>query len=277
MQTSLFISVVTVTQREVGLNNRNVLFLFCLVAAVTFGVLGVGQGSCAQSQPDLEPPSEAGGVPAPEKSAETSVLRTPMDQVNYAIGVNLIGNFKKQGVDIDLNLVMKGMQDAFAGNKLLLSDAEFGRAIKQYQAEVRRMRGKIITQEAEENKKAGEKFLLENMKKEGVVTLPSGLQYQILKSGEGKKPTASDSVECHYRGKLLNGKEFDSSFRLGHPVTFKVNSVIAGWGEALKLMPVGSTWKIFIPSPLAYGDRGASGAVGANATLIFEVELLAIK
>ena len=118
---------------------------------------------------------------------------------------------------------------------------------------------------------------MENKKKEGVVTLPSGLQYQILKYGDGKKPTANDTVECHYRGKFINGKEFDSSYRIGHPATFKVSDIISGWGEALKLMPVGSIWKIFIPSQLAYGDRGASSTIGANATLIFEVELLAIK
>jgi FKBP-type peptidyl-prolyl cis-trans isomerase FklB len=259
------------------LNNRTLLFLFCLIAAVTLGVLGVEQGVCAQSQLDMEPPPESGGQAAPDRSVETSVIKTQKDQVNYAIGVNLIGNFKKQGVDIDLNLVMKGMEDAFAGNKLLLSDAEVGRAIKQYQAEVRRMRAKIIIREAEENKKAGETFLLENKKKKGVVTLPSGLQYQILKSGDGKKPSASDTVVCHYRGKFINGKEFDSSYRMGHPATFKVSGIISGWGEALKLMPVGSKWNIFIPSQLAYGDRGASGTIGANATLIFEVELLAIK
>jgi len=263
--------------KRVGLKNSRLSFLVCLVAFMISVVWGMDWDARAQSPSESVPKSESGGLATSGKSDEASLLKTQKDQVNYAIGVNLIGNFKKQGVDIDLNLVMKGMEDAFAGNKLLLSDAEVGRAIKQYQAEVRRMRAKIIIREAEENKKAGETFLLENKKKEGVVTLPSGLQYQILKYGDGKKPTANDTVECHYRGKFINGKEFDSSYRIGHPATFKVSDIISGWGEALKLMPVGSIWKIFIPSQLAYGDRGASSTIGANATLIFEVELLAIK
>ncbi len=241
------------------------------------GGWGVDQGACAQSQPVVVSQTEQGVQASPDKPAEDSVLKSQKDQINYVIGVNLINNLKKQGVDIDLNLVMKGMQDAFAGNKLLVSDAEFVKAIKQYQTEVRRKRAKIIATAAEDNRTAGEAFLTENGKKEGVVTLASGLQYRIVKSGDGAKPTDSDRVECHYRGTLINGTEFDSSYRMGHPATFKVNDVIAGWKEALKLMPVGSTWQIFFPSQLAYGEQGVSGSIGSNAALIFEVELLAIK
>lgn len=241
------------------------------------GVWGVEQGACAQSSPDKEPQAESGGQATIDKPDEGSVLKTQKDRVNYAIGVNLIGNLKKQGVDIDLSLVMQGMQDAFAGNKLLVSDVELGRAIKQYQAEVRRMQAKVITTTVEDNRRAGQAFLAENGKKEGVVTLASGLQYRIIKSGDGKKPTDTDTVECHYRGMLINGKEFDSSDRTGRPATLQVKGVIAGWREALKLMPVGSTWDIFVPSQLAYGEQGVSDSIGPNATLIFEVELLAIK
>jgi FKBP-type peptidyl-prolyl cis-trans isomerase FklB len=130
---------------------------------------------------------------------------------------------------------------------------------------------------AEDNRKAGESFLAENKKKEGVVTLPSGLQYKVLKAGDGKKPTDADTVECHYRGTLINGTEFDSSYLTGQPATFKIAGVIPGWREALKLMPVGSKWQLFVPSQLAYGARGKGGSIGPNAALIFEVELLAIK
>jgi FKBP-type peptidyl-prolyl cis-trans isomerase FklB len=129
---------------------------------------------------------------------------------------------------------------------------------------------------AADNKKEGDAFLAENMKKEGVMALPSGLQYKILKAGSGKMPTDADTVECNYRGTFINGTEFDSSYRTGKPATLKVKGVIPGWQEALKLMPVGSKWQLFIPPQLAYGERG-SGPIGPNATLIFDLELLAIK
>lgn len=250
--------------------------LVCLLVVI-FLVWGMDQGAQAQSQPDITPQSEQGGQTIPDKPDEASLLKTQKDQVNYAIGVNLIGNFKRQGVDIDLNLVIKGMQDAFSGGKLLMPDAKLRKAFRIYQAEVRRMQTKIRTLTAEENKKEGEVFLEENGKKEGVITLPSGLQYRVITVGKGKKPTDTDSVECRYRGTLINGNEFDSSYRRGRPATFKVKGVIPGWAEALKLMPVGSKWQIFVPSRLAYGERGAGASIGPNATLIFEIELLAIK
>ena len=209
-------------------------------------------------------------------AAEQPVLKTQKDQVNYAIGVNIIGNIKQQGVEIDLDLVMKGMKDAYSGDKLLLTDEDLRVAIDQYQTAVRQKRSKMMAKASADNKNEGEAFLAENKKKEGVVTLPSGLQYKILKAGAGKKPTDADTVECNYKGTLINGTEFDSSYRAGKPAIFKVSGVIPGWTEALKLMPAGSTWQLFIPSQLAYGERG-SGRIGPNATLIFEVELISIK
>lgn len=260
------------------MNNRCLFFFVCLVAVLMVDAWGIDQaGVCAQSLTDTGAQAGQGGKDTSAKSGEISILKTQKDQMSYAIGVNLTGNFKKQGVDVDLDMVIKGMQDAFAGNKLLLSDVEFGRAIKQYQMEVRQKQAKILTITAEENKKTGEAFLEENGKKEGVVTLASGLQYRIIKSGDGKKPTDSDTVECQYRGTLIKGNEFDSSYRLGHPAIFKINGVIPGWKEALKLMPVGSVWQIFVPPQLAYKEQGVSGSIGPNATLIFEIELLAIK
>jgi FKBP-type peptidyl-prolyl cis-trans isomerase FklB len=171
---------------------------------------------------------------------------------------------------------MKGMQDAHSGGKLLLSDEDIRIGIEKYQVAVKQKRSKMMIKAAEDNRKEGEAYLAENKKKDGVVTLPSGLQYKILKAGDGKKPTDADTVECNYRGTFINGTEFDSSSRTGKPATFKVTGVIPGWTEALKLMPVGSKWQLFVPYQLAYGSRG-SGRIGPNATLIFEVELLAIK
>lgn len=250
------------------MKNQKMFFLGCLVFAVMFGAGGMAHGAKKQSRPEMAPP---------DKPGEASLLKTEKDQVSYAIGVNLIGNFKKQRVDVDLNMVMKGMQDAFAGEKLLMSEDELGRAIKLYYSEVRQAQTKNIAMTAEENLKEGEAFLAENAKKDGVVTLPSGLQYKIIQDADGKKPAAEDTVEVHYRGTLINGREFDSSYRTGRPAIFKVNGVIPGWQEAFQRMPVGATWQIFVPSPLAYGEKGAGSFIGPNATLVFEVKLLAIK
>ena len=214
-------------------------------------------------------------TPGPSENAPD--LKTLQDRINYAIGVNLIGNFKKQGIDIDLNLVMKGMQDAFLGRKIPMTDEEMRTCINLYQTEIRQKQSKARATATEINKKEGEAFLAGNRNKEGVVTLPSGLQYRIIKASDGKKPGDEDSVECHYRGSLISGTEFDSSYRKGNPAIFKVNGVIPGWREALKLMPVGSIWQVFVPSELAYGARGKSPSIGPNETLIFEVELIAVK
>lgn len=214
---------------------------------------------------------------APDNSGEAPDLKTLNDRINYAIGINLIENIKKQGIDIDLNLVIKGMQDAYLGRKIPMTDEELRQCISYYQTAVRQNQAKSRAVASDTNKKEGEAYLAENRKKEGVVTLPSGLQYRIIKAGKGKKPTDDDSVACHYRGTLISGTEFDSSDRKGQPASFKVNSVIPGWREALKLMPVGSTWQVFVPSQLAYGARGSGTGIGPNAALIFEVELIAIK
>jgi FKBP-type peptidyl-prolyl cis-trans isomerase FklB len=259
------------------LKNRKSFFLVCLVFTAMIAAWGMNRDVHAQSQPDTGPPSEQEGQAPPDNPEGHPLFKTQKDRMNYAIGVSLIGNFKKQGVDIDLNLVMKGMQDAFAGEKLLLSDGELGRALKLYYVEARQQQARTMARTAEENKKEGEAFLAENKKKKGVVTLPSGLQYRIIQEGKGKKPAADDTVEVHYQGTLINGTEFDSSYRTGTPSTFKVKDVIPGWREALQRMPVGSTWQIFVPSSLAYGEKGTNGPIGPNATLIFEVKLLAIK
>jgi UDP-GlcNAc:undecaprenyl-phosphate/decaprenyl-phosphate GlcNAc-1-phosphate transferase len=215
---------------------------------------------------------------------ETQVLKTQKDKVNYAIGVGVARNFTRQGIEVDVDLVVKGLKDALGGQKLLMSEDELSRTmsafqveVRQKQADLRRKQSQTNPKLAENNKKAGDAFLIENKKKEGVVTLPSGLQYKVLKAGDGKRATEADSVVCHYKGTLIDGTEFDSSYRTGHPATLEVKKVIAGWKEALQLMPVGSKWQLAVPADLAYKARGVGPSIGPNATLIFEVELLAIK
>jgi FKBP-type peptidyl-prolyl cis-trans isomerase len=206
---------------------------------------------------------------------EPTDLKTEKDKVSYGIGVSVAKNFQQQGVDVDLNLVIKGMKDQLGGKKLLMSDDELRKTMIAYQQE---LRGKQMQQRkaaAVDNKKEGEAFLAENQKKEGVVTTPSGLEYKILKAGEGKKPTADDTVEVNYRGTFINGTEFDSSG--GQPKAFKLTGVIPGWREALQLMPVGSKWQLVVPPQLAYGERGMGQVIMPNTVLIFEVELVGIK
>lgn len=204
-------------------------------------------------------------------------IKDDKSKVSYGIGVDIGKNFKRLALDVDLKVLMQGLQDGYAGNKLQIPNDELGVIMSRYQNELKEKQLVAMKSIGETNLKAGETFLAENGKKDGVVTLPSGLQYKILKKGEGKIPGQEDMVECNYSGRLLDGTEFDSSARVGHPALFKVSGVIPGWQEALKLMPVGSKWQIFIPGKLAYGERGAGREIGPNATLVFEVELLNIK
>jgi len=208
-------------------------------------------------------------------SQESTDLKTEKDKVNYGIGVSVARNFKQQGMEVDVNLVVQGLKDELAGNKLLIGDEELRKTMTAYQQEQRRKQMQERKVAALDKKKEGDAFLEENKKKEGVVTLPSGLQYKILKAGEGKKPTANDMVEVKYRGTFIDGKEFDSSG--SQTRTFKVTEVIPGWREALQLIPVGSKWQLVVPSDLAYGERGMGQAIMPNTTLIFEIELVGIK
>jgi len=190
--------------------------------------------------------------------------------------MNLASNLQKQSVPVDPDLVLKGLKDGLGG-KTLLTEEEARAAIMEVQMQLRKQQEEKAKQLGEANKKEGETFLAANKSKPDVVTLPSGLQYKILQAGTGAKPTATDTVVCNYKGTLISGTEFDSSYKRGQPASFAVNGVIKGWTEALQLMPVGSKWQLFIPSDLAYGERGAGADIGPNATLIFEVELLSIK
>jgi len=216
------------------------------------------------------------------KSAAAAVpLKTRKEKFSYALGMNIGTGYsqglKKQSVDVDWNLIAQGMKDAAAGSKTRLTQDEAKAVLNEVQTEIQKQQQEKTQQAAAANKTEGEAFLAANKSKDGVVTLPSGLQYKILTAGAGPKPTASDSVKCNYRGTLIDGKEFDSSYKRGQPATFEVGQVIKGWTEALQLMPVGSKWQIFVPSSLGYGERGAGAEIGPNATLIFEVELLSIE
>ncbi len=220
----------------------------------------------------------AAGLLAGTASAqETPALSSQKDKLSYALGMDLGGQFKKNSVDVDVDLFIKGLKDALANSKTLLTETEARAALTELQNEMRKKAMEAMKVAGDKNKKEGEEFLAGNKSKEGVVTLDSGLQYKILQAGNGKKPTADDTVICNYKGTLIDGTEFDSSYKRNQPATFPVKGVIKGWTEALQLMPVGSKWQLFIPSSLAYGERGAGGAIGPNATLIFEVELLSIK
>jgi len=201
---------------------------------------------------------------------ENLVLKNEKDKVSYSIGMAMGKDIKRQSIDIDPDILAKGIKDVLSGGKVLLTDQEVSETMAAFQKE-------MIAKLGEKNKGEGEAFLAENKKKEGVKTLPSGLQYKVIKAGTGKKPTLTDAVTTHYRGTLIDGTEFDSSYRRGQPATFPVNGVIPGWTEALQLMEVGAKWQLFIPSNLAYRERGAGGTIGPNATLIFEIELISIE
>jgi FKBP-type peptidyl-prolyl cis-trans isomerase len=226
-----------------------------------------------------KPPVKKTGTAA--KSAAAPALTTRKQKFSYALGMNigsgLGANLKKQSVDVDPALVSQGLKDAMSTGKTRLTQEEAQTVLTEVQNEVRKQQQEKTQQAAAANKTEGSAFLVANKSKEGVVTLPSGLQYKILTAGTGPKPTASDSVKCNYRGTLINGTEFDSSYKRGQPATFAVGQVIKAWTEALQLMPVGSKWQLFVPADLAYGERGAGAEIGPDATLIFEVELLSIQ
>jgi FKBP-type peptidyl-prolyl cis-trans isomerase FklB len=209
-------------------------------------------------------------------AAAPVVLKTDKDKQSYAMGMNLGLGLHKQGMTLDTALVARGMKDAMSGGKTAMTEEEARTAVQQLQGMIRQNAEAKAHEAGATNRKAGEEFLAANKSKDGVVTLPSGLQYKILTQGNGPKPTASDTVTCNYRGTLIDGKEFDSSYKRGQPASFNVSGVIKGWTEALQLMPVGSKWQLFIPSDLAYGDRSPSPDIAPGDTLIFEVELLSI-
>jgi FKBP-type peptidyl-prolyl cis-trans isomerase FklB len=258
------------------------------------------QSSAPSSGQSATPPAKSSTASGAAKSSTTSTthrtattrkpvpieLKTDKDKESYAIGMNIAKGLQSQSklFDFDPKLLEQGMKDALAGGKTLLTEDEMKAALTSLQAQVREKQQvlqaemqKEMQEKAEANQKAGEVFLDANKVKEGVQVLPDGLQYKVLTEGTGPKPTATDTVVCNYRGTLIDGTEFDSSYKRGQPITIGVTGVIKGWTEALQLMPVGSKWELYIPSNLAYGPRGAGQVIGPNSTLIFQIELLSIK
>lgn len=237
-----------------------------LVKAATFGLL-MPFGVVAQDT-TTKPAAKAAAVPT---GAELK------NKASYALGLNISQSLKAQGVEIDPEQMAKGIKDGLSETAPTMSPEEMQAILTAFQKELTTKRAEMAKAEATKNLADGKAFLDANAKKEGVKTLPSGLQYQVLKEGKGPKPTAASTVKTHYRGTLLDGREFDSSYKRGEPAEFPVNGVIRGWTEALQLMTTGSKYKLFIPATLAYGEQAPQGSIiGPNSTLIFEVELLEV-
>jgi FKBP-type peptidyl-prolyl cis-trans isomerase FklB len=209
-------------------------------------------------------------------AAEEPALKTQKEKLSYAIGMNIGSNMKQQGVEIDLEIMMKALKDTLAGNKPKLSEQEIKDTLAAFQKEQKIKEEKMLKALAEKNKKEGDAYLGQNKKKDGVKVLPSGLQYKVLKEGTGRKPKATDTVSVQYKGTFVDGTEFDSSYRRGKAAEFPVRGLIPAWTEALQLMPEGSKWLIVVPPLIGYGDKGSPPVIGPNATLVFEMELLAI-
>ena len=265
--------------------------IFTAAGTLTVGIMMLGT-TAAQTTPASTPkPATAAKTGTTAKPSSTTkphtgtaatssqalTLKTEKEKLSYAIGMNIGESIKKDSLDIDPAIMARALKDALTGTKPLMTEEEAKTVMTTFRAEMMKKQQAKATEASDTNKQVGQKFLAANKAKEGVVTLPSGLQYKIIKQGDGPKPTASDTVVTNYRGTLIDGTEFDSSYKLGEPATFPVGQVIKGWTEALQLMPVGSKWQLYIPSDLAYGERSPGGEIGPNSTLIFDIELLSIQ
>lgn len=218
------------------------------------------------------------GLLAPTACAqEQPPVKTEQQKISYSLGYNIGRDFRQKKLDIDADVLMRGMKDALADRKTALSEEEMRQAMQELQKKMVALQQQQIQQLAEKNEKEGKDFLAANRQKEGVKTTMSGLQYKVISKGTGKKPGPDDKVTVHYRGRLLDGTEFDSSYRRNKPATFPVGGVIPGWTEALQLMKEGAKWQLYIPADLAYGEKGAGPMIGPNATLIFDVELISVN
>ncbi|MGD0883557.1 MAG: FKBP-type peptidyl-prolyl cis-trans isomerase [Thermodesulfovibrionales bacterium] len=211
------------------------------------------------------------------QAADQAALKDSKDKLSYSIGVDIGHRLKGQSIDVDPDILAKGIKDIFTGGKLLLTEQEVRDTLTTFQKDMiakQKERAKVL---GEKNKKEGEAYLEANRKKKGVKVLPSGLQYKVITEGKGKTPKATDTVTVNYKGTLIDGTEFDSSYKKGQPATFPVNKVIPGWTESLQLMKEGSKWQIVVPPALAYKEMGAGNMIGPDATLIFEIELISVK
>lgn len=212
-----------------------------------------------------------------DKAQQAPPLKDDRERQSYAIGMTVVNQLRKQSIEVDIDPFIRGVKDALARGKTLLTEEEVIDLAKKLRSEAMRKQIALQTEHRTKNASDGAALLAENKAKDGVITLDSGLQYKVLKAGDGKKPTAEDTVVCNYRGTLIDGTEFDSSYKRNEPATIPLTNVIKGWNEALRLMPVGSKWQLFIPPNLAYGAHGSGRTIGPDSTLIFEVELISIK
>ena len=232
------------------------------------------------SKPAAKKPATAGAAKTTGSKPATAAapaLTTKKDKISYAIGADLGKKLKTSSIDVDPNILTRALKDTLTGAKVDMTDDEIRATLTDLTKDLQQKQVAAAKEASEKNRKAGEEFLAANKSKEGVMALPDGLQYKILTPGNGPKPTASDTVVCNYKGTLIDGKEFDSSYKRGQPATFPVSGVIKGWTEALQMMPVGSKWQLFIPPDLAYGDRQAGADITPGSTLVFEVELMSIQ
>jgi FKBP-type peptidyl-prolyl cis-trans isomerase FklB len=242
-------------------------FLFVLAWGMALAV----SPAAAQGTPPGQPAQATAPKPAATPgtpSQPAPAFKSQKDEVSYALGLTWGTNLRKESVEIEPEILLQGLKDAMAGGKTQMTEDEARNALVKFQNDLK-------TRDAEKSRSEGDAYRAANKAKEGVVTLPSGLQYKILVAGTGPKPMLTDQVTCNYRGTLIDGTEFDSSYKRGEPATFPVNRVIKGWTEALQLMPVGSKWQLVISPELAYGPGGRPG-IPPNATLVFEVELISI-
>jgi FKBP-type peptidyl-prolyl cis-trans isomerase FklB len=258
-----------------------------MVSILAAGMVSTAAAQDAPAAHPAKPATSQSASPKPKtaakkpgtttaKAAPGYTLKTDKDKSSYALGMSIGTGLHRQGIPVDPAVVARGLKDAMAGSKTLMTEEEMKSTLQQLRAEVGKEQAAKAHVAGEGNRKEGEAFLSANKSKEGVTALPDGLQYKVVKEGTGPKPTASDTVTVNYRGTLVNGKEFDSSYKRGQPVSFPVSGVIKGWTEALQLMPVGSKWELYIPADLAYGDNPPDPSIGPGDTLIFEVELLSI-
>ncbi|MBA2655515.1 MAG: FKBP-type peptidyl-prolyl cis-trans isomerase [Tatlockia sp.] len=216
-------------------------------------------------------------IAASAAATQATSLSTDTDKLSYSIGADLGKNFKKQGIDVNPAAMAQGLQDGMSGSQLLLTEQEMKDVLSKFQKDLMAKRTSEFNKKAEDNKAKGEAFLTQNKSKEGVVTLPSGLQYKIIQKGDGALPAKDDTVTVDYTGTLVDGQVFDTTENTGKSATFKVSQVIPGWTEILQMMPAGSTWEVYVPSNLAYGPRSVGGPIGPNETLIFKIHLVSVK
>jgi FKBP-type peptidyl-prolyl cis-trans isomerase FklB len=274
-----------ITNHKLQTSKRRSLMMKTALTITLCTLLFVGQAMAADQQKTTKEAKNEKAKPATaEQQKGNKELKTQKEKLSYSLGYDAGTRMLQSSVDIDPEAFSRAFRDGLAGNKSAMTDEEMRAALVPLQEEMKAKRAEEMKKMAEKNKQMGElnkqegaTFLAENAKKEGVQTLPSGLQYKVVKEGTGKAPQPSDMVTVHYRGTLINGTEFDSSHKRGQPATLGVDKVIKGWTEALQLMKEGSQWLLYIPSELAYGERGAGTVIGPNQTLIFDVELLSIQ